>query len=159
MTTSSIGSAPSVMIKALVDMRAQFDDLQRQLSSGQKSDTYAGLGLGSGLAVGLNAQLSAMDGYDNSIDTAMTRVNLAQQVLGSMTTVAGSVRTALVQANGSTSQFGTVQSMAQSGLQQLLGFLNTQSGSRYLFSGRATDTPAVESYDTIMNGDGTRAGL
>jgi len=26
MTTSSIGSAPSVMIKALVDMRAQFDD-------------------------------------------------------------------------------------------------------------------------------------
>jgi flagellin-like hook-associated protein FlgL len=76
-----------------------------------------------------------------------------------MTTVASSVRTALVQANGSTAQFGTVQSMAQSGLQQLLGFLNTQSGNRYLFSGRATDTPTVASYDTVMNGDGTRAGL
>src|SRR6476469_9058526 len=101
MTTSSIGSAPSTMVKSLVDMRAQFDDLQRQLSSGQKSPTYSGLGLGSGLSVGLNAQLSAMSGYDASIDTSMIRVNLAQHTLTTMTSLAGSVRSALVQANGS----------------------------------------------------------
>lgn len=159
MTTSSIGSAPNLLISSLVDMRAQFDDLQRQLSTGQKSDTYAGLGVGSGLTVGLNAQLSAIASYDNGIDTAMTRVNLAQQVLTSMTSTAGSVRTALVQANGADSQFSTVQAQAQSALQQLLGVLNTQAGNRYLFSGRATDTPAVASYDAIMNGDGARAGL
>ena len=159
MSTSAIGSASSGMIKALVDMRAQFDDLQRQLSSGQKSATYAGLGLGSGLSVGLNAQLSAMSGFDNSIDTAMTRITLAQQALSGMSSLAGSVRGALVQANGSGTQFGTVQMTAQSSLQQLLGMLNAQSGDRYIFSGRATDTPAVESYDTIMNGDGARAGL
>jgi flagellin-like hook-associated protein FlgL len=159
MTTSSIGSAPSVMIKALVDMRAQFDDLQRQLSSGQKSDTYAGLGLGSGLSVGLNAQLSALDGYDNSIDTVMTRVNLGQQVLTSIASLSDSVRTGFVQANGSATQFSNLQTTAQSSLQQVLGLLNTQSGNRYLFSGRATDTPAVASYDVIMNGDGVRAGL
>jgi flagellar hook-associated protein 3 FlgL len=159
MTTSSIGSAPSTMVKSLVDMRAQFDDLQRQLSSGQKSPTYSGLGLGSGLSVGLNAQLSAMAGYDDSIDTSMIRINLAQQTLTSMTSLAGSVRSALVQANGSSAQFGSVQQSAQSSLQQLLGLLNTQSGDRYLFSGRTTDVPPVESYDVIMNGDGVRAGL
>lgn len=159
MSTSAIGSASSGMIKALVDMRAQFDDLQRQLSSGQKSGTYAGLGLGSGLSVGLNAQLSALSGFDNSIDTAMTRITLAQQALTSMTSLAGSVRGALVQANGSATQFGTLQTTAQSSLQQLLGILNMRSGDRYIFSGRTTDTPPVESYDTIMNGDGVRAGL
>jgi flagellin-like hook-associated protein FlgL len=159
MGTSAIGSASNAMIQSLVDMRAQFDDLQRQLSSGQKSATYAGLGLGTGLSVGLNAQLSAIDGFDNSIDTAMTRVTLSQQALTSMSSLAGSVRGALVQASGSASQFSTVQTSAQSALQQLLGILNTQSGDRYIFSGRATDTPSVENYDTIMNGDGVRAGL
>ncbi len=39
------------------------------------------------------------------------------------------------------------------------GLLNTQAGDRYLFSGRATDQPAVETLDHIMDGDGARAGL
>ena len=30
---------------------------------------------------------------------------------------------------------------------------------RYLFSGSATDQPSVATYDDIINGDGTRAGL
>ena len=59
------------MVQSLIDMRAQFDDLPRQLSTGQKSATYAGLGLGSGLSVSLNAQLSAIGGFDNTIDMAI----------------------------------------------------------------------------------------
>ena len=41
-------------------MRSQLDDLQRQLGTGKKSDTYAGLGLDRGLTVGLRSQLSAI---------------------------------------------------------------------------------------------------
>jgi flagellin-like hook-associated protein FlgL len=37
--------------------------------------------------------------------------------------------------------------------------LNTQAGDRYLYSGRAIDKPAVETFDHIMNGDGARAGF
>ncbi len=37
--------------------------------------------------------------------------------------------------------------------------MNTQAGDRYLFSGRSTEKPAVETIDHIMNGDGARAGL
>jgi flagellar hook-associated protein 3 FlgL len=51
------------------------------------------------------------------------------------------------------------QQTAQNSLDQLLGMLNTQAGDRYLFSGRATDQPAVESLDHILNGDGGKAGL
>ena len=41
----------------------------------------------------------------------------------------------------------------------MLALLNARAGDRYLFSGRATDTPAVETMDHILNGNGSRAGL
>ncbi|HZE15968.1 MAG TPA: hypothetical protein VE197_09820, partial [Mycobacterium sp.] len=84
MSINSIGPSAPSMVQTLISMRAQFDDLQRQLSTGQKSDTYAGLGLGRGMAVSLNAQVSALDAYNNTIDNVMTRTNLAQNALSSM---------------------------------------------------------------------------
>ena len=41
----------------------------------------------------------------------------------------------------------------------MLALLNARAGDRYLFSGRATDKPAVETLDHILNGNGTQAGL
>ena len=41
----------------------------------------------------------------------------------------------------------------------MLDLLNTQSGNQYLFSGRATDQPPVETLDHILNGNGAQAGL
>jgi flagellar hook-associated protein 3 FlgL len=49
--------------------------------------------------------------------------------------------------------------LARTSLDELLSLLNTQAGDRYLFSGRATDTPAVETMDHILNGNGAQAGL
>jgi flagellar hook-associated protein 3 FlgL len=51
MSTTSIGGNTALIIQSLVDMRARFNDLQRQLATGQKSDTYAGLGLNRGVTV------------------------------------------------------------------------------------------------------------
>ncbi len=159
MTIGSVGSAASVLTQRLVDMRSQFDDLQRQLSTGQKSDTYAGLGLDRGLTVSLNAQSAQMDSYNTTIDNVMTRINVAQNALSSMSKITSSMRQALVQGTGSTGNTNTTQVEAQSWLQQLVGLLNTQAGDRYTFSGRATDTPATDTYDHILNGNGAQAGL
>ena len=67
----------------------------------------------------------------------------------------------MVQANttGNGSGASVAQQTAQSSLDELLGLLNTQAGDRYLFSGRATDQPAVETLDHILNGNGAQAGL
>ena len=159
MSISSIGTSASAMAQTLINMRAQFDDLQRQLSTGQKSATYAGLGLDRGLAVSLNGQLSAMTSFDNTIDNISTRVSLAQNALTAMSNIGHSMQSTVVQGTGSTGSNNTSQLAAQSWLQQLIGTLNTQAGDRYLFSGRATDQAASESYDHIINGDGARAGL
>ena len=81
MSVSSIGAQSQMTIQQLVQMRAQFDDLQRQLSTGQKSATYAGLGIDRGVTVSLNSQLSAISSFDGTIDNVMARTNLMNTAL------------------------------------------------------------------------------
>lgn len=161
MSISSIGAQSALIMQQLTQMRAQFDDLQRQLGTGHKSATYAGLGIDRGVTVSLNAQLSAITGYDNTIDNVMARTNLMNTALGNMIDITSTVKSAMVQANGISNGSGAIvaQQTGQSSLDQLLALLNAQAGDRYLFSGRATDKPAVETLDHILNGDGTRAGM
>jgi len=64
MAIMGVTSSASVIVQSLADMRAKLDDLQRQLGTGEKSDTYAGLGPQRALTVGLQAQLDATKGFD-----------------------------------------------------------------------------------------------
>ena len=161
MSISSIGAQSTLIMKQLVQMRAQFDDLQRQLATGHKSATYAGLGIDRGVTVSLNAQLSAISSYDDTNQNVIARINLMNTALGNMIDISSQVKAALVQANGVSNGSGAevAQQTGLNSLDQLLALLNARAGDRYLFSGRATDTPAVETLDHILNGNGSRAGL
>ena len=161
MSISSIGAQSALIMKQLVRMRAQFDDLQRQLATGHKSATYAGLGIDRGVTVSLNSQLSAISSYDDTIQNVMARINLMNTALGNMIDISSRVKAAMVQANGVGNGSGAevAQQTGLNSLDQLLALLNARAGDRYLFSGRATDTPAVETLDHILNGNGSRAGL
>ena len=123
MSVSSIGAQSALIMQQLVQMRAKFDDLQRQLGTGQKSATYAGLGIDRGVTVSLNSQLSAISGYDNTIDNVMARVNLMNTALGNMIDVTSTVKSAMVQANGVSNGGGAqvAQQTALSSLDQLIG--------------------------------------
>ena len=57
--------------------------------------------------------------------------------------------------NGQTSG----QITAQAAFANAIAMLNTQSGDRYLFSGRATDRPATVPANDMLYGVGTQAGL
>src|SRR5690606_72279 len=48
---------------------------------------------------------------------------------------------------------------ALSGLGEFLSLLNTHVGDHYFFSGSASDRPAVETINHILDGDGARAGF
>ena len=161
MSVSAIGGQAGVSIQQLVSMRAQLDELQRQLSTGKKADSYAGLGLDRGVTISLNSQLSAIGGYNDTINTVLTRVGLAQTALGRMAALGGTVKSAMAASGYGADGSGAARALltALSSLVYLLGLHNPPAGDRYLFSGRATDQPAVESIDRILNGDGARAGL
>src|SRR5262249_11983213 len=140
-TISGISNTLSPLIQSILDRRSQLDDLQRQLGTGQKADTFAGLGSQSGLTVGLNAQLAALGSYDETITNVSTRINLGQTALTEMSNVAQSVKAATLQPKFDIDSSGqtSVQKTARDQLDQLLGLINTQAGDRYLFSGSGTD--------------------
>jgi flagellin-like hook-associated protein FlgL len=160
MAVIGVGSQTNLIVQSLVSMRQQLDDLQRQLGTGQKSDTYAGVGIERGFAVGLRAQVSALGAYDNTISNVGVRINLATTALGRLDDISHEVKTQALQSSSIDSSGATLsQSTAYSELGEMLGLLNTQAGDRYLFSGSASDQPSVETLDHIMNGDGARAGF
>lgn len=160
MNITGVGARSSLVVQSLGDMRAQLGDLQRQLGTGKKSTTYAGLGIDRGLAVGLRSRLSALGSYADTVTQVSVRTNLQQAALTRISDLNRAVKSAtLTQFNIDASGQTATQRAALSQLDEILGLLNTPAGDRYLFSGRAVDTPATATLDQILNGEGTRVGF
>jgi flagellar hook-associated protein 3 FlgL len=161
MSVSGVGSSVGMTIQSLVGMRKQLDDLQRQLGTGKKSADYAGVGVDRGVAVGLRSRMSALDGYASTITGVGVRTNLAKTALDRMITINSDTQTTIRRSAYQIDFTGQTpdQQNARFSLDEQLGLLKTQSGDRYLFSGRAGDQVPVETMAHILDGDGTRAGL
>lgn len=161
MSVSGIGSSSSLIVQSLVNTRSQLDDLQRQLGTGQKSTTYAGLGPDRGLSVSLRNQLNLMNGYADAATNVGVRIDLASNALSGISSVATTVKGATQTDSFTVDSSGQTQTQrsAVGQLDQILQLLNTQSGDRYLFSGRATNQPSTGTLDQILNGDATHAGF
>lgn len=161
MTIMGVTSSAAIITRSLSDMRARLDDLQRQLGTGQLSDNYAGLGTQRGLVVGLQSQLDASTGFDNTITKVGTRLNMAQVSLGQILQSEQSAKQAfmipsyILGQNGQTIDQGTVFGQ----LGAMIDALNANDGSGYIFSGLSANQAAVESLDHILNGSGLRAGF
>jgi flagellar hook-associated protein 3 FlgL len=161
MTITGVGPQSSLIVRALGDMRTQLGDLQRQLGTGKKSTTYAGLGIDRGLAVSLRGRLSAMNSYADAATMVGVRTSLQQTALGRIADLGSTVKAATFTQQFSLDSSGqtSTQRTATSQLDEILGLLNTPAADRYLFSGRAGDKPATDTLDHILNGDGAKAGL
>jgi flagellar hook-associated protein 3 FlgL len=161
MAITGIGGASALTLQTIGNMRNQLDDLQRQLGSGMKSTSYAGLGLDRGLTVGLRSQLSSIGGYQQSITQVGVRLDLMQTALSQFSQITQSTKSTIVQSqfalNGGAQTQDQLNSKAV--LDQMLGLLNTGADGRYLFSGRSVTQAPVETSDHILNGDGLKAGL
>ena len=160
MNITGVGARSSLAVQSLGEMRAQLGDLQRQLGTGRKSTTYAGLGINRGLAIGLRGRLSALTSYADTVTQVTVRANLQQAALTRISDLNRAVKSAtLTQFNIDASGQTATQRAALAQLDEILGLLNTPAGDRYLFSGRAVDTPATATLDQILNGEGARAGF
>ncbi len=161
MTVSGVGTTATFVAQSLVSLRTQLDDLQRQLSTGQKVTTYEGVSSQAQLIVGLNAQLDALNSFQDSNNAVNARLSLAQTTLTQFDSVAQTVQSSAMLSNYAAGPNGQTvdQTFAGNQLDQLLNLLNTQADGRYLFSGAAIDQAATLSSSTILNGTPTQAGL
>jgi flagellin-like hook-associated protein FlgL len=161
MAISSVGSTVAPLLQSVLNLDNQLQDLQRQLATGDKSETYSGLGAQSGVTVGLNAQLSAISGFESTISTVGNNLSIAQTALSQVASVASTVKTATVQPIFDLDNSGhtSAQNTAADQLDQIVSALNTQGGNGYLFSGSGVNQRSVESSDHILNGNGAQAGL
>lgn len=161
MAIDGVGNKTAYLAQNLLNMRQQMEVLQQQLATGRKASTYAGMGVDRGFAIGLRSQLSAISSWSDTITNVDARINIATQALSRMDKLAADVKSAALQNTLTLDADGQTpgQKTAMASVAEMLQLLNTRAGDRYLFSGRATDTPAVATLDEIFSGSGTQAGL
>ncbi|MEP2830614.1 flagellin [Parvibaculum sp.] len=143
------------------DMRAQFDDLQRQLSTGLKTDSYAKLGTNRNTVLSLTHQLGQLSTYTNTIAKSQMRIEVMSTSLSRVNDIVSETKTSMVTSgfdlvNGS--QTGA-QVQAAMSFDEMVNLLNLQVEDRYLFGGTETQTRPVALPDEIQNGSGDEAGL
>jgi flagellar hook-associated protein 3 FlgL len=162
MSITGPGSVTAATLTAQNNMFTQLNTLSQQLSTGDASQTYSGLGSQAGLALGLSAQLSAISGYSGTTSIVGTTLSMAQTALGQLADVGNTVSQSItgqgdfaLDNNGQTQ----IQQSAADYLDQIFSLLNTQVGGNYLFSGSAVNQPSVAGTDAILNGNGAQAGL
>jgi flagellar hook-associated protein 3 FlgL len=161
MSINSVGFGGSLFGQAVQNLNTQLNNLSVQLATGQKSTTYAGMGTAEGFAIAARSQLSQISAFSDTITNVNTTISAANTALQSLSKISGQVQSdaaSTPQALNSSGQT-IAQQNASTELSSIVGILNTQVGNNFIFSGSAINTPSVATVNTLMNGNGTQAGL
>jgi flagellar hook-associated protein 3 FlgL len=162
MAIDGVSGRTSYIGSGILNLRSQLDSLTQQLSTGRISQTYAGDGTGRSLAIGLRSQVADIASYSDTMTNVKTRINVTNLSLQRMVTINSEVKGAAVSAGSTLDNTGHTPGQRTAALDFLdsVDLLNAQSGDRYLFGGRITDSPPVTAAELIMDGDGALvAGL
>lgn len=116
---------------------------QKEMATGRLADVGLTLGLETSRTLSMRAEKDLVDSYRTTNSLLLQRFSLMQNSLGTVADTAQQFLDSLI-ANGSSDTAMRVNvAAAQEGLEQLVGAMNTGSGSRYLFSGAATESKAM----------------
>ncbi len=132
------------LLAATMRIRAEEAKATLQQASGQISDDYGGLGSTSAAVVSLQSSVTRSKAYSEAASTASARVEAMYDAVGSMLTKFTSFKATLSTLTTSDADSDTIALTAQSALEEVVALMNTQLSGRYLFSGSAVDTPAVD---------------
>jgi flagellar hook-associated protein 3 FlgL len=147
---------------SLINTRFKLEDLQRQLTTGKKSETFGGLGIGRITSLDLRAKLSEVQGYRATITQSQIRIKQLDLGLDQLGKISGDLRanTIAPQYDPDAAGFTTMQKFSRLRLDEAVDVLNTEINGVRLYSGRSSDIRPVVDVPTLLNGDATgRAGV
>lgn len=156
-----ISTSRSHLFNAVTDSRRQSDDLQRQMATGLKSETYGGLGLERRQLIEFNSDLSQVEGYLRGITQAQVRVDILDTTLTQIRDAISETRSNSLNTNFELDTEGKTlfQNEAFARFQDVASIFNTEAGGRYIYGGREVSERPVEAPDVILNGQGGQAGF
>ena len=134
------------------------DQLQNQLSTGLRISKPSDDPVGIENAMRLKSNISSVEQWKSNADSAVEYMNTSDSILGDMTSMLQRVKELAVQgANGTltTTDKGVVADEVDQIKDQLKMMANTQVGSRYIFSGTATDKELIptDGSTSVANGN------
>lgn len=123
-------------------------DLQQQLSSGAKSQDFAGLGGNkSEQFLLLENKIAKTDLYLDNNTIVGTRIDSTDTILGQVIDTATNLKNLISQRRNAASNTAAFPDSLKGAWQALVSQLNTSLEGRYIFGGTRTDTPPVNSKD------------
>ena len=125
--------------------------LSTQLASGEKSTSYAGMGVNEGFAIAARSQLASISAFTDTMTNVNTMISAANNALQSLSSIGGQVQNSAAETPATLDSTGQTiaQQNASAELASMVGILNTPAGDRYLFSGTAIGTPATVPVDQM----------
>jgi len=126
-------------------------DLQIQVSSGEKSRNYTGIASDTRQLIDVETiRVQALQ-FSRNIETADRRLESMESATAQAFDIASDLRTLLLTAvSGDNADDLVLQEQARNMLEQVSGLLNSDLDGRYLFSGSRTDTAPVD-LDSLLN--------
>lgn len=145
----------------MVSQRKVMNDLQQQMATGRKSQSFSGLGIDRRISLDARSKISAMESFQAAIMDGRQRVTLMTNALAQMSRTVNAAYDELLTPAFQPSPDGKVrmQENAMQNLSLAIDLLNTDHNGRFLFSGRAQDTRPVASASSLIDGGGGFPGL
>lgn len=158
---TNISTLPSYMrlLRDTNGVRELQNDLNRQLTTGKKSETLSGLGLDAARSVDLRDQQARIGAYQKNIDLVQTRTEVMDTTMRRIGTLVDNVMSDLIRLDGTAFQDPTiVKQNARNALSQIQGLLNTKVEGRYLFAGSDLDNAPIRDFDQLLASFGSFYG-
>src|ERR1700691_6571194 len=111
MSISSINYGSSVLGLSVQNLNNQLTNLSTELSTGEKSTTYSGMGVNEGFAVAARAQLSNITAFGTTMTNVNTIISAANTALQTLSDIGGQVQSGA--SSGSLDLDNTGQTVAQ----------------------------------------------
>jgi len=134
------------LLRNLETAQGRMDQLQNQLSSGHRISRPSDDPVGIQNAMRLKSNISSVEQWKSNADEAIGYMNTTDSTLGDMTSMLQRVRELTVQGANGTLVADDRNAIAKEVVQiseQLKMMANTQIGSKYIFSGTATDKELI----------------
>lgn len=143
MTRVSTLAQNQILLRNNLNNQERLFDLQRQIGSGEKSDTYKGLRSDSGVLVTARTRQATLEQLvENNVQTK-GKLDLTEAAVRAISEIAKELKAQFIRSEGAFDG-RTLVLDAKSALTRVVGLLNTRDhNGNFLFAGSRTDTAPV----------------